>query len=538
MSPFSASVGLGQRVSSVASERVSQVWKFPGGLRLPPHKSASTTQPIAIAPAPAIAVLPLLQHTGAPATPVVKPGAQVLTGEPIASAEDHIGAPLHASVSGKVIAIENRPVPHPGGLSAPCIVIEADGRDQHYEGYAPVADHLALEPSEIGRLVGEAGIVGLGGAVFPTSVKLRTAGGAPLEALILNGAECEPWISCDDMLMRERADSVVLGAQIMLHALQAGRCVIAIEHDKPEAIAALEAASAGDKRFEVIAVTTAYPAGGERQLIQVLTHREVPTGRLPPDIGYLMQNVATAAAVAQRFRDGRPLISRIVTVAGDGIASPRNFEARLGTPFSALAAEAGGYSGEVARVVMGGPMMGFAVPTDEVPVVKATNCIWAATARDVRATDDEMPCIRCGECARVCPAVLLPQQLYWYTRAGDFDKVLDYALFDCIECGCCDFVCPSHIPLTGYFRFAKSEITAREADRARAARAKWRHEIHTERIARRESERVVALEARRPELQAAPHGRADQSDPIREIMRRVEKKESASDDPSSDRGGD
>ncbi len=541
MSPFPGGGVRDPRAPSMAAERASRVWKFPGGLKLAPHKSASTAGAIAVAPPPEIAVLPLLQHAGTPASPIVKAGAQVLTGEPVASVEGSIGAPLHAPMSGKVIAIEDRPIPHPGGLSAPCIVIEADGEDRHYAGYAPITDHQELEPAEIRRIVREAGIVGLGGAAFPTSVKLHAGREKPLEALILNGAECEPYITCDDMLMRERAGSIVLGAQIMLHALQAGRCVIAIEHDKSEAIAALKTETASDDRFDVVGVTTAYPAGGERQLIQVLTHREVPSGGLPPDIGYLTQNVGTAAAVAERFRDGRPLISRIVTVAGGGVAAPRNFEARLGTSFAALVAEAGGYAGQVARLIMGGPMMGFALATDEVPVVKATNCIWAATPADVRATDDEMPCIRCGECARVCPAVLLPQQLYWYTRAGDFDRVLDYALFDCIECGCCDVVCPSHIPLVGYFRFAKCEIEAGQAQREQAAHARLRHDSRTERLARRNAERVAALEARRPELQAAPHGRREESDPIREIMRRVEKKKSDSDDarasPPTRRGG-
>ncbi|CAN5116775.1 hypothetical protein BH24PSE2_BH24PSE2_14960 [soil metagenome] len=506
------------------SERASQVWKFQGGLKLAPHKAKSTAEPIATTPPPALAVLPLLQHEGRPAVPVVEPGTRVRTGEPVADAEEPDGAPLHAPVSGTVVQIEDRPVPHPGGLSAPCIIIESDGEDRPFDGYTPIADHLALEPEEIASIVREAGIVGLGGAVFPTSIKLQSARNAPLEALILNGAECEPWISCDDMLMRERADSVVFGAQIMLHALGTDRCIIAVEHDKPEAIAALEVAAGGDDRLEIASVTTAYPAGGERQLIQVLTRREVPTGKLPPDIGYLTQNVGTAAAIADRFRHGRPLISRIVTVTGHGVRSPRNFDVRLGTPFAALVAEAGGYAGEVSRLVMGGPMMGFAVATDDVPAVKATNCIWAATADELRSTDDEMPCIRCGECARVCPAALLPQQLYWYTRAGNFEAVLDHALFDCIECGCCDLVCPSHIPLVGYFRFAKDEIRSRDQARMRAARAKRRFDERVARLENLSSERIAALEARRPELQAAPHGRNQETDPIREIMRRVENK--------------
>ncbi|HUO83276.1 MAG TPA: electron transport complex subunit RsxC [Gammaproteobacteria bacterium] len=505
------------------SNRAHRVWKFPGGLRLPPHKSASTAEPVATAEPPAVAVLPLSQHAGAASVPIVAAGRRVLAGEPVARANDGISAPLHAPTSGTILAIEDRQVPRPGGPVEPCVILEADGRDQRYEGYEPVDDPQALAPAEIRRLVHEAGIVGLGGAVFPAAVKLEAGDRQPLDTLILNGAECEPYISCDDMLMRERAAHVVHGAQIMLHALSARCCLVAVEHDKPEAIAALKAAvrESGDDRFEVVSVTTAYPAGGERQLIQVLSGREVPAGGLPPDIGYMTQNVGTAAAVSDRFRHGRPLISRVVTVAGGGVASPRNFDARLGTPFAALIAAAGGYTDEAARLVMGGPMMGFALPDDALPVVKATNCIWVAGAADLRRTDDEMPCIRCAECARVCPAVLLPQQLYWYTRARDFEKVVDYAVFDCIECGCCDLVCPSHIPLVSYFRYAKNEIRGRDVQRERAARAQRRHAERNRRLAQRDAEQQAALDEHTRAAQRARAQPREAAGAIDDIMRRA-----------------
>ena len=514
------------------SDGAHRVWKFPGGLRLPPHKSASTAHPIAAAEPPGIAVLPLRQQAGAPAIPLVAPGQRVRAGEPVARAGGEISAPLHAPTSGKLLAIEDRPTPY--AAAGPCLILAADGKDERYEAYEPVDDPQALAPAEIRRLVHEAGIVGLGGAVFPTAVKLDTADRPALTALILNGAECEPYISCDDMLMRERATRVVDGAGIMLHALGADRCVVAVEHDKPQAIDALEAAIAGDDRFEVVSVTTAYPAGGERQLIEVLSGREVPAGGLPPDIGYLTQNVATAAAVSDRFRSGQPLISRIVTVAGGGVASARNFDVRLGTPIAELVAAAGGYTDGAARLVMGGPMMGIALPTDAVPVVKATNCIWVATGADLRATDDEMPCIRCAECARVCPAILLPQQLYWYTRARDFDKVADYAVFDCIECGCCDLVCPSHIPLVSYFRFAKGEIRKRGAEHERAARARQRQENRNRRLAKREVEQQTALEEQTRAVARVRDDAGARAHTIGEIMQRVAAREPPGGPPGAD----
>jgi electron transport complex protein RnfC len=400
-------------------------------------------------------------------------------------------------------------VPHPSGLSAPCVIIDTDGEDRPWEGYDPLTNYRTLNGPALRARVREAGIVGLGGAAFPTAVKLSAGSG--IKALILNGAECEPYICCDDMLLRERAVEVVAGAQALLHALEIERCVIAIEDDKPEALAALEAAleRESDDRLRVVAVPSRYPEGGEKQLIQVLTGEEVPASGVPPDIGYLVQNVGTAAAVARAVLYGEPLISRIVTVTGHGIERPGNMEVRLGTPVADVIAACGGYADGARHLIQGGAMMGFSLRSETVPVIKATNCLLVATEDDIRPREPAWPCIRCGECAVACPAHLLPQQLYWHTRAENFDDASEFGLFDCIECGCCDVVCPSRIPLTGYFRFAKAEIFARERERASADIARERFEARKSRLEAEAAEKQARAQARKAALKEA--GASDQT---------------------------
>jgi electron transport complex protein RnfC len=464
-----------------------RVGRFDGGIALPAHKLDDAE--LLTAPIAAEIVLPLHQHFGEPAVPCVAPGQRVLRGELIANPDGHVSAALHASTSGVVRAIEDRPVPHPGRRASRCIVIEADGEDRAVDP-SPAADFRQLDPAALRARVRAAGIVGLGGAAFPTSIKLTARADMHVQTLILNGAECEPYISCDAVLMRVRPERIVLGAQIMLHALQVNECLIAVESDRVEPARVLEAAieSAGDERIELVRVPARYPEGGERQLIQALTGREVPNDGLPIDIGYICQNVGTAAAVADAL-EGHTLTSRIVTVTGAGVREPRNVEARIGTPVAELIALCGGYAEDVGRLVMGGPMMGFALPTDAVPVVKATNCILALTTPLLRSLDDERPCIRCNECARACPARLQPQELYRHTRAGAFEQVQALHVFDCIECGCCDFVCPSHIPLAQAFRYAKSELWAEERERQRRQVARLRYELRDARTASAGSER-------------------------------------------------
>jgi Na+-translocating ferredoxin:NAD+ oxidoreductase subunit C len=479
-----------------------------GGLRLDTHTARSTTKPISTAPAPTEAVLPLDQHAGHAARPVVRVGERVRRGQPIAESQHRISAWLHAPVAGSVRAIELRPAPHHAGGNTLSIVIDNDGSDEQ-QTHELMRDYTTLAPSELCEHIGRGGIVGLGGAVFPTAAKLAASGGHEAMHLLLNGAECEPWLSCDDMLMRERAGSVLRGAQILCHVLQAQHCTVAIEDDMPDAAHALRSAleALRDDRIQVVLVPRLYPAGGERQLIATITGREVPAGGLPMDIGVICQNVATAAAVAHWVCDGVPLISRIVTITGSAVAAPANLEARLGTAIAQLIEACGGYRLEVEHLIMGGSMMGSSLPSDALPVVKSTNCIVAAAAGDLPPRGPEMPCIRCGSCSRVCPAILLPQQLHWFAQrpggTADLAALTDLGLMDCIECGCCDYVCPSQIPLTRRFRENKALLAPVLASRAQAAQSRQRFEDRTARLQRLEQEQRARLEAKRRALRGS-----------------------------------
>jgi electron transport complex protein RnfC len=513
-------------------DRALHLSHFHGGLKLEGHKALSTGEPILDMRIPRWIVLPVQQHIGDPAEVLVKPGDQVKKGQLVARAAGYVSAPIHASTSGTVAAVEERPVPHPSGMSALCVVIETDGRDDWIsDRMAPLEDYLNLDAVTLRNRVREAGIVGLGGAAFPASVKLNPPPGREIETLIINGAECEPYITCDDMLMREQARDVIEGTRIIQRVVQAKRCLIGIEDNKPEAIAAMRAAleaDAGD--IEVVKIPTRYPTGGEKQLIKVLTGREVPSNGLPGDIGIVCHNVGTAAAVYRAVARGIPLISRVVTVTGQGVEHPRNIEVLIGTPISEVVAFTGGYSDAVERLIMGGPMMGFALNSDEVPVIKATNCVLAAARGEVDAPGPAMPCIRCGECQRVCPALLLPQQIYWHARARDFDKAQDYALFDCIECGCCSYVCPSNIPLVQYYRFAKTEIWEQEREKRKADIARERHEFRQERLEREEREKAERLAKKKAAL-AKSETTDDKEDPkkaaIKAALERAKAKKAA-----------
>ena len=474
----------------------ARLWRFPGGLELPGHKTESCKQESGTAALPDQVVLPLQQHIGAPAEAEVEPGQYVRTGERIARARDFVSAPIHASVSGTVQAVEERPIAHPSGLSAPCVVIASDGEDAWAE-LQPVADYTAEAASDLRNRIREAGIVGLGGAGFPSAVKLNP-GGRPVETLILNGAECEPYITCDDRLMQEEPARILRGMLIMRHALQAQRCIIGVEDNKPAAIAALKAARdelAGTEpaaaAVEVITVPTRYPAGGEKQLIYTLTGKEVPSDGLPIQVGVVCHNVGTATAVERAITEGRPLVDRLVTVTGSAIAEPRVWRVRLGTPVGDLLEERVRNWGDLGEIIVGGPMMGFRLFHHEAPIAKTTNCLLVPAAEELTPAPDPMPCIRCGACQEVCPARLLPQQLYWHARDKDFDKVQDYNLFDCIECGCCAYVCPSHLPLVQYYRFAKTEIWAAEREKKKSDIARARYEFRNERLEREKAEKAA-----------------------------------------------
>jgi electron transport complex protein RnfC len=478
---------------------------LPGGLRIEAHKERSTRQPIRAASPVERYVLPLDQHAGAPAVPLVKPGERVRMYQPIARSAPGISAWLHAPVSGEVVAIEPRPAPHRLGAPTLSVVISNDGRDEPFENAAAAVSFEQLSPAEACEHIACGGIVGLGGAAFPTAHKLESSLCENGPRLLLNGAECEPYISCDEMLMRERAEDIVFGARALLHALCAQSCTIAIEADVPDAYDALRRAieKAADPRIHIKVVPAIYPAGGERQLIASVFAVEVPHDGLPADIGVVCQNVGTAAAVARWVRDREPLISRIVTVTGDGVHTAGNFATRIGTPFASLIGDCGGYTERMSRLIMGGSMMGAALPHDDLPVVKATNCIVAASTLDLQPRGPEMPCIRCGACSYVCPAFLLPQQLHWYLRPYNGPQLERHGLLDCIECGCCDYVCPSQIPLAERFREAKPLLTRELDARRNADAARARFYARKERLARLEAEHRAKLAAlRRPKNQA------------------------------------
>ena len=468
--------------------------KLHGGLRLQAHKKISTAKPIRHIPVPKQLILPITQHAGDPAQPIVGIGERVFKGQLIAEQEGSLGAPVHASSSGRVVAIEPWPVSRRYGDNAPCIVIECDGKDEAIGTADNLPGYETLAPRDLLSRILQGGIVGLGGAVFPTAQKLMQAMSCELEFLILNGVECEPYISCDDMLMREHAAEVVGGAQILLHALGLNVCYIAVESDKPEALHKLADVlnEKPDDRIVLKQVPSIYPSGGEDQLVQLVTNREVPSGGLPTDVGCLVQNVATAAAIYDWIEKHEPLISRITTITGDGIPLPMNVRARVGTTVADVVNFAGGYTEKAKQLIIGGPMTGRSVTTDRVPLVKATNCVLVMS--ETASPGPEMPCIRCGDCAAVCPVQLLPQQLFWYACADDEKHMRSYGLTDCIECGCCDLVCPSHIPLTADFRKAKGRIREQADEKARAERARRRFEARNERLERDEEERKQELE--------------------------------------------
>lgn len=430
---------------------------FKGGVHLPGYKDVTQGLEIVTAVIPDKVYIPLSQHIGAPCSPIVQVGEEVKKGQKIGEGKGFVTAPVHASVSGKVVAIETRE--HPGGSFVPCIVIENDRREEWEETIKPRSNPQDLSPEEIRKIVFEAGIVGMGGATFPAHVKYSPVEGKKAEVVVLNGVECEPYITSDHRVMLEKAERVVAGLQYIMKAVDCGKGVIGIEDNKPDAIEVMEKAASGIPGIEVMSLPEKYPQGSEKQLIYSCTGREVPVGGLPLAVGVVVSNVGTSVAVAEAIEEGKPLIERILTLNGDGVKSPANYLVRVGTLFSDLIEQSGGYTGEIEKIVAGGPMMGKTVYTDSVPVIKGSSGIVVYKKKE-QEVSKERDCVRCAKCVDGCPQFLEPTTLVKLAKRQQWEEAEKNYALNCIECGSCEYVCPAGIPLLQYIRRAKQEITA------------------------------------------------------------------------------
>ena len=524
-------MGLEKRIAvkEVAAPCAINLFDFHGGIHPAEHKLESNQQPIRQLPLPPKLILPLKQHLGAASKVMVKVGQPVLKGEKIAEADGLFSVALHAPTSGVIESIGDHPIAHPSGQSDHCIVLIPDGQDVWCERQA-CANPMALSSDEIREKVSEAGIAGMGGAGFPTSIKLSPPPAAQIETLILNAAECEPYITADDRLLQERADEVLSGLALVQKVIGARQCLIGIEDNKPEAIEALRTALAarGDlsaPAVQLCVIPTKYPSGGEKQLIKILTNKEVPSMGIPADIGIVCHNVGTVLAVYRAVRFGEPLISRITTVSGEQVGQKGNVEVLLGTPIDWLLTQCGYRSARVERLIHGGPMMGFTLLHADVPVVKVTNCILAPSATELPLPPPAQACIRCGLCAEACPAELLPQQLYWFARAEEYEKAEHHNLFDCIECGACSYVCPSSIPLVQYYRHAKGEIKQQKENQRKSDQARERFEARQRRLEAEQAEKAAKRKERAEaaaKAQAAKLAQAEQaSEPAPEVANKA-----------------
>jgi Na+-translocating ferredoxin:NAD+ oxidoreductase subunit C len=466
---------------------IRKLFAFHGGIHPPAHKTESTVRPIMHAPLPTQLILPMKQHAGDAAIPIVKVGDAVLKGQLIGKPASKLSAAIHAPTSGVVTAIERHAVPSADGHSDLCITIAVDGKDK-----TPDFTPFQLEQKtreEILDHLQAMGVVGLGGAVFPSAAKLLADHGRPIHTLIINGSECEPYISCDSMLMRERPDDVVRGVAILHHLCGARAVMIAIEDNKPEAIAAMDTAAkkhAGG--FQIVTLPTMYPSGGAKQLIKLLTDIEVPGGQHAPEYGVQCFNSGTAYSVFRAIDLGEPVITRIITVTGN-VRTPQNYEACLGMSFRELLNLAGEQNDTDGHIV-GGPLMGYRIDTSDMPLVKAANCIIATSKKLFPPAPPALPCIRCGQCVEACPADLLPHDMYWHVKSNNLERAADYSVRDCIECGACNYVCPSRIPLSQYFKQAKVALVAQGEARVFADQSQQRFERREERLARLQNEKA------------------------------------------------
>jgi electron transport complex protein RnfC len=472
-----------------------ELWDFPGGVFPAERKSLSNQTPIGRLPIPERLYVPVKQHIGIQGHLIVEVGQKILKGQALTKSMNPFAVPIHASTSGEVTAIHKHVSAHPSGLPELTVEITSDQLEK-WTQLSPLVDYQNQPKMEVLAAICDAGISGMGGAGFPTHIKSSPK--KDVDFLIINGIECEPYITSDDRLMREHAWQIRQGIDVLCHLLNPKQVLIGIENNKPEAIEAFQVACRESSNYRVCIVPTKYPAGGEKQLIQVLTNREVPAQGLPVDVGVIMHNVGTCFAIADAIFTGKPLIERVVTVTGEAIENPGNMWALIGSPVAHLLAhckykQAGQ---KQPNIIMGGPMMGFSVSSDLVPIIKTTNCLLAPTDNEISG-NNEQACIRCSACADACPASLLPQQLFWHSKAKELDKAQEYNLFDCIECGACAYVCPSEIPLVHYYRIAKSEIRVEQEDKQKSDKARDRFEKREARLiadqqARDEKHRLAA----------------------------------------------
>ncbi|MCW2473834.1 electron transport complex subunit RsxC [Candidatus Symbiopectobacterium sp. NZEC151] len=496
--------------------RKERIWDFDGGIHPPEMKTQSSRVPMRHIPLPEQFIIPLKQHLGPEGELCVNVGDRVLRGQPLTRGTGRM-LPVHAPTSGTVHAIRPHMTAHPSALPELSIIIIPDGEDRWCDRQC-FPDYQQHSIDTLLAHLHQAGIAGLGGAGFPTSAKLK-GGLRGIATLIINAAECEPYITADDRLMQEYADEIVQGIEILMHLLSPERTLIGIEDNKPEAIQALRHALADRADIRLRVVPTKYPSGGAKQLTKILTGKEVPFDKHSASIGVLMQNVGTAYAIKRAVIDGEALTERVVTLTGEALRQPGNVWARLGTPVRHLLKQAGFHAeNKTPMVVMGGPLMGFTLPALDVPIVKISNCILAPSVSEMQVPEQEQSCIRCSKCADACPAGLLPQQLYWFSRGQEHEKARAHHLFDCIECGACAYVCPSNIPLVQYYRQEKAEIRAIDLEASRAHQAKARFDAKQLRL-----EREKAARERRHQQAAATVSTTDKQ-AVQAALERVRSK--------------
>ena len=500
-------------------------WKFHGGIHPPEQKFLTNSKPIRSLAMPSQLILPLQQHIGRAGKLLVAVGDKVLKGQALTFGQHPMSVPIHAPTSGSITAIKPSVIAHPSGMQELCIFLAPDGEEQ-WKKRELCANFQSLSNSAIIEKIANAGISGMGGAGFPTHIKVNAH--QPIKYLIINAAECEPYITADDLLMREQSATIIDGIEILNKLIEPEFIFIGIEDNKPDAITALKKATKHLEKVTVCVLPTIYPAGGEKQLIQMLTGQEVPSGVLPNALGIVMQNVATCYAIADAVINDVPLIKRVVTVSGQALNKPQNIWALLGTPVEHLLAQCGHQTQHSKQLIMGGPMMGYTLPSPQVPVVKTTNCILVPSNEEIPTTSKEVECIRCGQCADVCPSQLLPQELQWSAKAKDQTQLKALNLFDCIECGACAYVCPSQIPLVHYYRIAKAEIREQQVIDLKAEQAKKRFEARKIRLEKekraREEKHKKAAEARKARMNSGTPSANKEKSAVAAALARVKAK--------------